>query len=601
MIGKATLTVLTAVALSGCGSGGPDAYQPGSLSPEQWDADELSRAWQTFDAWTPPGSAVSSGAGIVVDASFAPAALAGAAALDAGGNAIDAAFTAALATTVVGLGAPVTLGGIASLVYFDASTGQTHSVDGGWQLPAGEPDVGSIPVDEPSGRAVLVPGFMDVVQSAHDRFGMLPFPALFEPAIHLAEAGFALNEMLAAMVEENREVLNRLPATSEIFVDESGQWPRAGDVFRQPGLAETLRRLATEGADYMYRGPWAEELVAAVSAEGGHLTTEDLASYRAVWSETARSPYGAYEIHGPGGQAPGGVHLVEAMRLLDRAGVRDIGPVFESAEALYWVSRIGYLLWVADFRIEEFERAFPELPMDLASRRSEEHADALWEVLQSERWDEFVEADPFSAPTEPRPAHTDAIVTVDQWGNAAALIYSSNVVGWGQAGLFVDGVSVPDFGRAASRLDGLRPGDRVANQLNPVLVLHDRQPVLGTAALGAGIHHATMQTLVNVLDFGMDPLQAITTPQVAHFAWPGAPGVPSGTPVHTHLVEEGRFPRALLDSVRARGQPILEIPQRAAYNLLGRVSLVVADRTAGSAVGVGGLGGLAVSERRSSP
>lgn len=379
-----------------------------------------------------------------------------------------------------------------------------------------------------------------------------------------------------------------------MFTGGDGGWLQAGDTFTQPELARTLRRLAAEGADHMYRGEWAEALVAAVREEGGHLTMDDLASYEAVWSEAAVADYGDYEIHVPGGENAGGTALIEALRLLDRAGVADSGPVFESPESLYWISRIGYLLWVADFRRGDFEEAFPEISTDLEARRSPAHASALWDLLQTEAWDEFVAADPYSQPVPDPPAHTDAIVTVDRWGNAAALIFSSNVVWWGRTGVFVEGVSVPDAGRATSRLAGLQPGDRVPNQLNPILALQDGEFATGMAALGAGIHHASVQTLLNVLDFGMDPLQATTTPQVAHFAWPGAPGVPPGTPVATHLVEEGRFPEALLDSVRALGQPILEIPAGAAYNLLGRVSLIVADSAGTGLTGIGSTGGLAV-------
>lgn len=586
-----------AVASGGCGEAGPEGYVQGSLSPELWGAEEWSAAWRAYNAWTEPDTVASSQAGLVVDASSAPSAMAGAAALEAGGNAIDAVLTAALTTAVVGMGAPVSLAGIGALVYYDAATGTTHAIDGGWAVPVGEPDISSIPTDQPSGRAILVPGFMALAQASHDRFGRLPFAALFEPAIHVADRGFALTENLARLVEANGEVLGRRAATKRIFVREDGEWLQAGDSVLQPELAETLRRVAADGAGHMYRGDWAEALVEAVREEGGHLTLEDLSLYEATWSGTAVAEYGDYEIHVPGGDNAGGTALIEAMLLLERAGVADSGPVFESAESLYWVSRIGYLLWIADFRRADFEEAFPEVPMDLASRRSQERAGVLWNLLQTERWDEFVQSDPFSASVPAAPAHTDAIVSVDRWGNAAALIFSSNVIGWGQNGLFVNGVSVPDFGRAASRLADLQPGDRVPNQLNPLLVVRDSRFVTGMAALGAGIHHASVQTLLNVLDFGMNPLDATTTPQVAHFAWPGAPGVPLGTPVATHLVETGQFPRALLDSVRALGQPVLEIPEPAAYNLLGRVSLILADSGKTSFVGIGSIGGLAVPER----
>jgi gamma-glutamyltranspeptidase / glutathione hydrolase len=344
-----------AVTVAACGSEPSAAYKSGSLSPDRWDPEASARAWQTFGAWTRDTSIETSGGGVVVDASVAPAALAGAAALDAGGSAIDAALTAALTGSVVGLGGPVTLGGIAALVYYDASSGKTYSVDGGWLVPPSEPDPGSIPVDVPSGRAILVPGFMALVESAQGRFGRLPFPALFEPAITIAEEGFELPEHLARMVESNVRVLGRRPTTRSIFTNAEGGWVEAGDVLRQPELAATLRQVAASGADHMYEGAWAEALVTAVREAGGSMTMADLASYEPAWSESAHAAYGAFEIHVPGGNSPGGTNLLEAMQLLDRARVRASGPVSESAESFYWVSRVGYLLWVSDFRMADFE------------------------------------------------------------------------------------------------------------------------------------------------------------------------------------------------------------------------------------------------------
>lgn len=570
---------------------------PGCLSPVEFDSEAWVEAWRTFDRWEVPEAATRSTRGMVVDASVAPSALAGAAALEAGGSAVDAALTAALTTVVAGMGAPVSLTGVSALVYYDAASGQTHFLDGGWQTVAGEEDLASAPSDAPSGRNILVSGFMAAVDAAHQRFGRLPYRALFEPAIHVAEEGFVLPESLARMVSRNQEVLGRRPETRAVFTRPGGGWIQEGDVFRQPALAETLRRLATEGASYMYQGPWARKLVEAVREDGGHLTLEDLASYEAEWGATDRARYGEHEIHVPGGNAAGGTTLIQAMHLLDRAGVRDHGPVGESAESLYWMSRVGYLLWVGDFRDEEFRESFPELAHDPAGRRTPEHADQLWEVMQTPRWEEFVASDPFSGSAAAPPAHTDAIVAVDQWGNVAALIFTSNVMGWGHTGIFVDGVSVPDAGTLGlvRNHPGLAPGTRVSNWLNPTLVLREGRPVLASAALGAGIHHATVQTLMNVLDFEMDAVEAVQAPQAVHFAWPGAPGVPPGTPIHAHIVEEGRIPGAVLDSVRSRGQPVVEVPAAAAYSLMGALSLVTIDGSDGTVTGLANTGGHAAA------
>ena len=143
------------------------------------------------------------------------------------------------------------------------------------------------------------------------------------------------------------------------------------------------------------------------------MSIDDLEAYQARWEPTASAHYGAHEVHVPGGTATGGTTLLEALRLAERAGVRETGPVHESAESLYWMSRIGYLLWVADFRLGELSDRFPELATDPEGRRTPANADQLWQRLQTDAWNEFVEADPLTAPGGSGPSHTDAIVAVD--------------------------------------------------------------------------------------------------------------------------------------------------------------------------------------------
>ena len=146
----------------------------------------------------------------------------------------------------------------------------------------------------PSGRTALVPGYMAGVEAAHRRFGKLPFKSIFAPAIDIAEKGFKLEPAMDVMIYTRKDILSRLPETKQIFLrGEDGNFYRAGDVFRQPELAATLRAVSEQGSSYMYIGYWAKKLVAAVQRDGGKMTMEDLRNYRAIWSEPIAAFTGA--------------------------------------------------------------------------------------------------------------------------------------------------------------------------------------------------------------------------------------------------------------------------------------------------------------------
>lgn len=162
------------------------------------------------------------------------AARAGLEALKQGGNAIDAALTAALAQVALTAGAPISYFGIMSLVYYDAQSGQVHTMNAEWNTVLSEEDPLSIPggidMSSPegmfgtavSGRTALVGGFMKGVGAAHERFGSLPWPQLFEPAIYVAEHGIPISKKMAGMFAVRHEDLSRLEETRATFLKKDG-------------------------------------------------------------------------------------------------------------------------------------------------------------------------------------------------------------------------------------------------------------------------------------------------------------------------------------------------------------------------------------------
>ena len=305
------------------------------LSPKSWPAGEYARYMKAQGVDRTTAGSAQGKQGAVTVAYGGLAARAGLEALKQGGNAIDAAMTTALTQVALTMGAPISYFGIMSLVYYEAKSGKTYTMNAEWNTVAGETDPQSIPgaIDfsstealqgkgEPSGRTALVGGFMKGVEAAHKRFGKLPFASIFEPAIHVAEEGMPVSEMLAGIFKFRDKDIRRLPETRATLVKPDGSAYAEGDLFRQPKLAETLRAVAKQGAGYMYGGAWGEKLVAAIQADGGKMTLDDLKNYQVIWADPLVADLrGGYSIHTSPAPNFGGFSIIEAQNLADAAGL----------------------------------------------------------------------------------------------------------------------------------------------------------------------------------------------------------------------------------------------------------------------------------------
>ena len=525
------------------------------LSPTTWrSAYDEYLARQQFDR-DHAGSARGSHGAVTV-AYNALAGRAGLEALHRGGNAMDAALVAALTQVALTGGAPVSYFGIVSLIYYDAATGTIHTLDGGWNSVLGEDDPLSIPggvgfgsddalrgIGEPSGRTALVGGFLRAVEAAHQRFGSVPFAELFAPAIHVAEEGIPVSEKFAGYLDFRAEDLKRLDETRRVFArpDGSGDLLRAGDTFRQPALAETLRAVARGGADHLYDGPWSERAVAAIQRDGGKMTLEDLRRYTAVWGEPLRATIGPFEIAVPAA-GDGGVNLIEAQLLARASGMLDDGHWTRSGVALRKAHDVTQAAFLGFLPEATRANLFPGVDFSPTGRLRPANAERLWKALEAGRRP-FRFAVPEAldeALSEPR--HSDDVVAVDRQGNMVALTHTINCVLWGRTAIVVDGITIGDPASFQQRqLALIEPGERLPGPTEEGIVLRDGQPVLAFASMGSGLHQRTFQGLLNVLHYGMSVRQAIDT---ADFF------MPETDPRSFRLrmtVPTGRFPRQVLE------------------------------------------------------
>jgi gamma-glutamyltranspeptidase/glutathione hydrolase len=583
MIKKFFLPVLIMIYLLfspwGCSKKSP--HHP-DLSPAGWPEGELEKYTRLSLTTGVPRPAAEAGKGMVVGA-FGPLAIrAGVEALKKGGSAVDAALTTSLAQVCLLAGSNVSYAGIIFLLYYDAKTGNVHSMHAGWNTVKEETEPLSIPFfKKPSGRQVLVPGYMAGVQAAHQRFGKLPFASLFEPAIYFAEKGFIVDNALAVRIKTREDVIARFPETKKIFTKENGELYKEGDLLKQPQAAETLRRVAKEGADYMYRGEWAKKFVQAVRRQGGKMTLKDLEDYKVIWSEPAHTQYREYDLYSMGPPGTEGASLIAAFNLLELAGLKKYGHYTQSARALYQfiqISRLTGLFLDAElgyrYLLDIFNKYFGMNDFSHRSLISKQTARVSWKVMQEPSWKDFqrevyLASNKDSAAVEEyfkemekiikkkaaareKSGHSDCVVAVDNEGSMAAIVHTINCQYYG-LGLTVDGVSIADTGSFVQGfIADVGPGGRLSLGGNPVIALKKQKPFLATSCIGS-IHEASLQCVFNVLDFDMDPQKAVEMPC---FMTPAL----HPSECNKQTVGEGRFAVEILEAVRAMGQEIKVLP-----------------------------------------
>jgi gamma-glutamyltranspeptidase/glutathione hydrolase len=548
-----------------------------NLSPANWPAGEFEYFMAAQDVDRTSAGTARGFNGAVTVAYSGLAARAGLEALQQGGNAIDAAMTTAMTQIALTAGAPISYFGMMSLVYYDAASAQTYTMNAEWNTVKGETDPLSIPggvnmnseeglrgLGEPSGRTALVGGFMKGVASAHDRFGKLPFAQLFEPSIYIAEQGMPVTAHLADQIQFRAADLSRLPDTKAIFTKPDGTLHQHGDLLKQPALAQTLRNIAEQGVDYMYTGPWAEKLIAAVQADGGKMTLEDLAAYEVIWDEPLVGEIGnGYVLKTNPLPNAGGIAMIEAQNLAAVSGLVADGHFTTSAVALRKALDITQLIFLPFLPPEMVEQIFPGLDISPENRLTQAYAEDMWARMEAgatlSRW------------AEPGPKHSDDVVVIDKDGNIAAITHTINSVYWGKTGIFVDGVSISDaasFQQAA--IARVTPGERLPSPTQTGILFKNGVPALGFASMGSGLHQRTFQGLLNFTQYGMSVTEAINTPDFF---------LPSTDPVtfqSTLQIPAGKFSREVLDEL---GIAYIEVPAAEA-RLSGEGKWVAISRNA---------------------
>ena len=463
---------------------------------------------------------------------------AAAAILREGGSAVDAAVAVQMMLTLV---EPQSsgIGGGAFLLGYDRAAGELYGFDGRETAPAAtKPDLFLDAAGQPlafkdavvGGRSVGVPGALRLWQAAHRKAGKLPWPRLLQPTIELAEKGFEVSPHLAAAIAADRERLARDPTARAYFFDANGAPRAAGFVLKNPALAETLRKLAANPDDF-YTGTIAKDIAAKVAgfaANPGTLTEADLKAYAPVAREPACAPYRSTLVCGLPPPA-GGSSVGEIMGLLTHFELEHVKPLSVDAVHLFAeVSKLAYAdrdAYIADPEVTPVPAAGLADPVYLLVRAQlvdRDHALPVPVRAGNPPWRDARDFAPGKAPEFPSTSH---FVVVDKAGNIVSATASiEDAFG---ARLMVDGFllnnELTDFsfrpeinGRpVANRAE---PGKRPRSAMSPTIVLDDsNKPMLALGSPGGPrIIEYVAETLVGVLDWGLDIQTAINLPHMAN-------------------------------------------------------------------------------------
>ncbi|RYF81248.1 MAG: gamma-glutamyltransferase [Comamonadaceae bacterium] len=491
--------------------------------------------------------------------------------LKAGGNAVDAAVAVGFALAVA-LPNAGNIGGGGFMVVHDAKTGQSVALDFREVAPNHASrdmylDAKGNVVDGKSlytHYAVGVPGTVAGMEHALKKWGTLPLARVIAPAAALADRGFPVSETLAKILRQEQKNMGQWPATREIFWKD-GAPLKVGDPLVQKDLAASLRLIGQQGARAFYEGEIARKLAAEMAPHANAMSLQDLREYKVVERTPTRGSYRGHEIVTMPPPSSGGPHLVQILNMLEPQPVAQWGS--NSAQYLHYMAEASKLAY-ADRSEHLGDPDFVKVPQKgLTSKR---YAASLAQTIDPTRARPAKEI----KPGRPQPYESDQTThysVVDKAGNAVAVTYTLNT-NFG-SGIVAKGTGIllnnemDDFsakpgvtnayGLIGGDANAVAPKKRPLSSMTPTLVLKDGKPVLVTGSPGgARIITTVLQTVVNTIDFQMNPAEAAATPRVHHQWTPDELRVEKGLSPDTLALLKQRGHNVALKASMGRTQTV---------------------------------------------
>ncbi|GJM32050.1 MAG: gamma-glutamyltransferase [Saprospiraceae bacterium] len=433
--------------------------------------------------------------------------------LKQGGTAVDAAIAA---NAALGLMEPTGsgIGGDLFAIVWDAKSQKLHGLNASGRSPKGltlqyfkDQGLEKIPSHGP--LPVSVPGCVDGWFELHNKFGKLKMEDILAPAIKYAEDGFPVTELIAYYlgVSVPFYLQKQFPNIKETYTV-NGKVPEKGDLFKNPDLANTYRKIASGGRNAFYKGKMAKTIADFIQAQGGFLSEEDLGGHWSEWVDPVSVNYRGYDVWElpPNGQ---GIAALQMLTILEGFDFSDIP--YGSAEHIH--------LFVEAKKLAFEDRAkyyadmdFVKVPVEQLI--SETYGKERRKLIKTKRAGSYL-AGEISA------GETVYLTTADQYGNMVSLI-QSNYRGMGSGMVPPNlGFMLQDRGELFSLNEGdanvFAPGKRPFHTIIPAFITKDGVPFLSFGVMGGDFQpQGHVQIVMNIIDFGMNIQEAGDAPRIDH-------------------------------------------------------------------------------------
>ena len=434
--------------------------------------------------------------------------------LKSGGNAIDAAIAA---NAALGLMEPTGcgIGGDLFAIVWDAKTEKLYGLNASGRSPQKltldyfeKEGLNKIPSHGP--LPVSVPGAVDGWFELHKKFGSKPMTEILEPAIDYAEKGFPLTELIAWYMQRTIPFFEskNFPNIEDTYKTQNGgQLPNEGEIYKNPYLAETYRKIAKGGRDAFYKGEIAQTIGKFIKEQGGFLSAKDLAAHRSEWVEPVSINYRGYDVWElpPNGQGIAALQMLQILKGYDFSNI-DFGSaehlhLFAEAKKLAFEDRAKYYA----------DMDFVDVPVD--ELLSEDYANSRRELI-GERAGRY-NAGEISA------GETIYMTVADSEGTMISLI-QSNYRGMGS------GMAPPKLGfmlqdrgelfsLKAGQANTYEPSKRPFHTIIPAFITKDGKPFVSFGVMGGDFQPmGHTQIVMNLIDFGMNLQEAGDAPRWDH-------------------------------------------------------------------------------------
>ena len=452
--------------------------------------------------------------------------------LKKGGNAIDAAVTAAfsLAVTQPRSG---NIGGGGFMLISSEQKDEVVAIDYREKAPGtatvdmfldkdGNADS---QVSRYSHLAAGVPGTVAGLAMALEQYGTISLKEAMAPAIKLAGEGFIVTPRFSDGLKAKEEMLKKWESSKRIFYKADGSYYEPGDIFIQKDLAATLKRISENGIKEFYEGKTAELLVAEMAKHGGLISMDDMKNYSPGLRTPVHGSYRGYDIYSMSPPSSGGVHVAQILNILEGYPLSEYGH--NSAQTIHLMAEAMKRAY-ADRSMYLGDEDFVEVP--LKGLTSKKYAASLREGIDTKK------ATPSEtiAPGKPLPFESNETThfsIVDKFGNAVSNTYTINF-SYG-SGIVVEGAGfllnnemddfsskpgVPNaYGLIGGEANKIEPNKRMLSSMSPTIVKQDGKNFLVTGSPGGSrIITTTLQVIMNVIDHGLNVQSAVAAPRIHH-------------------------------------------------------------------------------------